>query len=253
MDYSKFYEIDDFKKMFYRDNNFDFQPYPTWIKTTYDLNDVVKYENLYYKSLIDDNSAVPTDAEAWAEYTPVETPEESEDMSSVLDWVAPIAYQKEDKAIYTVNFKYKVFKSLEDNNYTVPTSGDWLEDEENTINDFILDADIEKAMREASNKFNPSLFGSIEDRKLAFSYLTAFFLVYDLQMAKDGTNSSWSNPVTKREVGKMAVWYEVPTEIKNYPSYSFLSRNKYGLKYFELIRAKLTGNIKTFIGNATNV
>ena len=47
MDYSKFYEIDDFKKMFYRDNNFDFQPYPTWIKTTYDLNDVVKYENLY--------------------------------------------------------------------------------------------------------------------------------------------------------------------------------------------------------------
>ena len=48
MDYSKFYEIDDFKKMFYRDNNFDFQPYPSWTKTTYDLDAVVKYEDLYY-------------------------------------------------------------------------------------------------------------------------------------------------------------------------------------------------------------
>ena len=70
------------------------------------------------------------------------------------------------------------------------------EDEEETINDFILDADIEKAMREASNKFNPSLFGTIEDRKLAFSYLTAFFLVYDLQMAKDGTNRGGPRPGT---------------------------------------------------------
>ena len=28
MDYKDFYEIDDFKKMFFRDKNFDFQPYP---------------------------------------------------------------------------------------------------------------------------------------------------------------------------------------------------------------------------------
>lgn len=246
MDYSKFYEIDDFKKMFYRDNNFDFQPYPTWTKTTYDLGAQVNKDNSSWVSAINDNATVPNDPDA-------EWNEEVEFHPEYPEWVAPIAYQKNDRVIYTVNFKYKVFKSLEDNNYTVPTSGDWKEDEEETINDFILDADIEKAMREASNKFNPSLFGTIEDRKLAFSYLTAFFLVYDLQMAKDGTNSSWSNPVTKREVGKMAVWYEVPAEMKNYPSYSFLSRNKYGLKYFELIRAKLAGNIRTFIGNATNV
>lgn len=246
MDYSKFYEIDDFKKMFYRDNNFDFQPYPSWTKTTYDLGAQVNKDNSSWVSIINDNATVPNDPEA-------EWNEEAEFHSEYPEWVAPIAYQKNDRVIYTENFKYKVFKSLEDNNYTVPTSGDWMEDEENTINDFILDADIEKAMREASNKFNPSLFGTLEDKKLAFSYLTAFFLVYDLQMAKDGTNSSWSNPVTKREVGKMAVWYEVPAEMKNYPSYSFLSRNKYGLKYFELIRAKLAGNIRTFIGNATNV
>ena len=247
MDYKDFYEIDDFKKMFYRDNNFDFQPYPTWTKTTYDLGDKVNKDNASWTSLVNNNATVPNDPEAG------EWDEEVDFNPEYSEWVVPIAYQKNDRVIYTVNFKYKVFKSLIDDNYTVPTSGDWKEDEENTIDDFILDADIEKAMREASNKFNPSLFGSIEDRKLAFSYLTAFFLVYDLQMAKDGTNSSWSNPVVKREVGKMAVWYQVPEEMKNYPSYSFLSRNKYGLKYFELIRAKLTGNIKTFIGNATNV
>ena len=246
MDYSKFYEIDDFKKMFYRDNNFDFQPYPTWTKTTYDLGAQVNKDNSSWVSAINDNATVPNDPDA-------EWNEEVEFHPEYPEWVAPIAYQKNDRVIYTKNFKYKVFKSLEDDNYTVPTSGDWMEDEENTINDFILDADIEKAMREASNKFNPSLFGTLEDRKLAFSYLTAFFLVYDLQMAKEGTSSSWSNPVTKREVGKMAVWYEVPAEMKNYPSYSFLSRNQYGLKYFELIRAKLAGNIRTFIGNATNV
>lgn len=246
MDYSKFYEIDDFKKMFYRDNNFDFQPYPTWTKTTYDLGAQVNKDNSSWVSAINDNATVPNDPDA-------EWNEEIEFHPEYPEWVAPIAYQKNDRVIYTENFKYKVFKSLEDDNYTVPTSGDWMEDEENTINDFILDADIEKAMREASNKFNPSLFGTLEDKKLAFSYLTAFFLVYDLQMAKEGTSSSWSNPVTKREVGKMAVWYEVPAEMKNYPSYSFLSRNQYGLKYFELIRAKLAGNIRTFIGNATNV
>ena len=247
MDYKEFYEIDDFKKMFFRDNNFDFQPYPTWTKTTYDIGDQVNKDNASWKSLVNNNATVPNDPEAG------EWDEEVDFNPEYPEWVAPIAYQKNDRVIYTVNFKYKVFKSLENDNYTIPTSGDWKEDEEITIDDFILDADIEKAMREASNKFNPSLFGSIEDRKLAFSYLTAFFLVYDLQMAKDGTNSSWSNPVVKREVGKMAVWYQVPEEMKNYPSYSFLSRNKYGLKYFELIRAKLTGNIKTFIGNATNV
>lgn len=246
MDYKDFYEIDDFKKMFFRDNNFDFQPYPSWTKTTYDIGVQVNKDNSSWVSGINDNTTEPNTPDA-------EWNEEIEFHPEYPEWVAPIAYQKNDRVIYTVNFKYKVFKSLIDDNYTVPTSGDWSEDEEETINDFILDADIEKAMREASNKFNPSLFGSIEDRKLAFSYLTAFFLVYDLQMAKDGTNSSWSNPVVKREVGKMAVWYQVPEEMKNYPSYSFLSRNKYGLKYFELIRAKLTGNIKTFIGNATNV
>lgn len=246
MDYKDFYEIDDFKKMFYRDNNFDFQPYPNWTKTTYDLGNKVNKDNASWTSYINNNATVPNDLNAdWGE--------EVDFHPEYPEWVAPIAYQKNDRVIYTVNFKYKVFESLENDNYTVPTSGDWIEDEENTINDFILDADIEKAMREASNKFNPSLFGSIEDRKLAFSYLTAFFLVYDLQMAKDGTNSSWSNPVTKREVGKMAVWYQVPEEMKNYPSYSFLSRNQYGLKYFELIRAKLAGNIRTFIGNTTNV
>ena len=189
MDYSKFYEIDDFKKMFYRDNNFDFQPYPTWTKTTYDLGAQVNKDNSSWVSAINDNATVPNDPDA-------EWNEEVEFHPEYLEWVASIAYQKNDRVIYTVNFKYKVFKSLEDNNYTVPTSGDWMEDEENTINDFILDADIEKAMREASNKFNPSLFGTDADRKLAFSYLTAFFLVYDLQMAKEGTSSSWSNPVT---------------------------------------------------------
>lgn len=244
MDYTKFYEIEDFKKMFYRDNNFDFQPYPTWIKTTYDVDAIVKYEDLYYKSLINDNSLLPTDITGWEE---IEEPEEK-----VEDYVAPLYYNVGDKVIYAVNYKYKIFKSDAEQNYSVPTSDTWVEVEDESINDFLLDMDIEKAMREASNKFNPSLFSTLENKKLAFSYLTAFFLVYDLQTAKDGTSSSWSNPVTKREVGKMSVWYEVPAEMKNYPSYAFLSRNQYGLKYFELIRAKITGNIQTFIGNATN-
>lgn len=54
MDYKKFYEIADFKTMFFRDKNFDFQPYPLWTKTSYDINDIVKYEDAYYLSLKDE-------------------------------------------------------------------------------------------------------------------------------------------------------------------------------------------------------
>ena len=247
MDYTKFYEIKDFKEMFYRDRNFEFQPYPLWTKTTYDIGDKVNKDNASWTSLVNNNITVPNDPEAG------EWDEEAEFNPEYPEWVAPISYAKGDKVIYIVNYKYKIFESLVDNNYSEPTSADWKESEDESIDDFILDRDIEKAMNEASNRFNPSLLSNDENRKIAFSYLTAFFLVYDLQTAQDGTASSWSNPVKRRTVGKMSVWYEIPTTMKSYPSYQFLARNQYGVKYFELIRAKLVGNVKVFLGNATNM
>jgi len=249
MDYKDFYQIEDFKEMFYRDRNFDFQPYPLWTKTAYDENDIVSSENEYYKSLVNNNGASLTDTESWELLlNPTE-----EEIASSTEYVAPTAYNKDDKVIYVVNYKYKIFVSLIDDNYTEPTSASWEESEDESIDDFILDRDIEKAMNEAANRFNPSLLSNDLNRKIAFSYLTAFFLVYDLQTAKDGVSSSWSNPVKRRTVGKMSVWYEIPTTMKSYPSYQFLARNQYGVKYFELIRAKLVGNVKVFLGNATNM
>lgn len=55
--------VEQFKEYFFRDN-FDYLP--VFIEgNTYWVDDIVYYNNQFYKSLIDSNTALPTDTEAW--------------------------------------------------------------------------------------------------------------------------------------------------------------------------------------------
>lgn len=185
------------------------------------------------------------------------------EVEAIEEWRQPDGYVRGDLILYYMNYKPYVFKcivAITGEPPAVPLSGakavaygDWEIDEEETeqLNDEILDADILRAMSEASFKFNENLFTE-EKGKLVFLYLTMFFLVYDKQMAASGINgNSAAGPVLSRTVGKMSVSYMESKLFKNYPSYEFLSTNDYGRKAFNLIMPYLRGNVQILKGGST--
>lgn len=241
--------LDEFKRYFMRESGVEYQPYPTFVKTTYDMGARVNHNGTSWESIAQDNITEPgTEDAQWLEAGFDFNPEYPE-------WVAPIAYQTDDNVVYYSNFKPTVWTSLVDDNYTEPGSDDekWEENdqEEEYLPDWVLDADIERAMGEAAFKFNKRLFPEDKGR-IIFLYLTMFFLVYDKQMAASGINStSAAGPVIHRTVGKMTVTYMESTLYKGNPSYEFLASNDYGKKAYQLMSPYLRGGVRTFIGGNT--
>ena len=241
-------QLDVFKTYFSREAGLEYQPYPTFVKTTYDMGVRVNHNGLSWESIANNNITEPGTEEAqWLEAGFEPNPEYPE-------WEAPKAYNVEDKVIAMVNFKPGVWESLVDDNYTVPGTKDmWELDEEETANldSVILDSDIYRAMGEASFKFNKSLFPE-NRREIIFLYLTMFFLVYDRQAAASGMNgNSAAGPVIHRTVGKMSVTYMESTLYKSNPSYEFLSSNEYGKKAYNLMAPYLRGGVRFFAGANT--
>lgn len=240
--------LDEFKLYFLREAGLEYQPYPSFVKTTYDAGDKVSHNGQSWVSNAADNYTEPGGPEdLWAV---IETP-----AKPYPEWEAPKAYQKDEKTVAVVNFKPGVWVSLEGDNYTVPGTNDtmWELDEEETENldDVILDADIIRAMGEATFKFNPRLFNE-EKGKVIFLYLTMFFLVYDKQAAASGLNgNNAAGPVIHRTVGKMSVTYMESKLFSKYPSYEFLASNDYGRKAFNLMAPYLRGGITLLHGGAT--
>ena len=167
---------------------------------------------------------------------------------------AEVTYNTGDKVIAIVNYKPSVWESLKDDNDGTPGVDDgWELDDSETENldSVILDADILRAMGEASFKFSVSLFPE-NRQEIIFLYLTMFFLVYDRQAAASGINgNSAAGPVIHRTVGKMSVTYMQSTLYKSNPSYEFLSSNEYGKKAYNLMAPYLRGGVRTFVGANT--
>lgn len=167
---------------------------------------------------------------------------------------AEATYNTGDKVIAIVNYKPSVWESLKDDNDGTPGVDDgWELDDSETENldSVILDADILRAMGEASFKFSVSLFPE-NRQEIIFLYLTMFFLVYDRQAAASGINgNSAAGPVIHRTVGKMSVTYMQSTLYKSNPSYEFLSSNEYGKKAYNLMAPYLRGGVRTFVGANT--
>lgn len=164
-------------------------------------------------------------------------------------------YNTDNKVIAVVNYKPGVWTSLVDDNDVAPGTDEdkWELDEDETENldSVILDADILRAMGEASFKFSVSLFPK-NRQEIIFLYLTMFFLVYDRQAAASGMNgNSAAGPVIHRTVGKMSVTYMESTLYKSNPSYEFLSSNEYGKKAYNLMAPYLRGGVRFFAGANT--
>ena len=114
--------------------------------------------------------------------------------------------------------------------------------------DFITDADINKAFSQASLNFNDSLFGEDADAEMAYLWLSAFYLVYDLQTSAQGLTSQSNFPISSKSVGSVSVGYVVPTKYAEDAFLSMFTMNGYGTKYLSFIIPRLVGNIATVDG-----
>jgi hypothetical protein len=128
---------------------------------------------------------------------------------------------------------------------TVTANWDIVSD---NVDNYVLDADIEKAFNEAKITFNQSLFSSEENVKIGFLYLTAHYLVNDLRAALKGLSGTAAFPLQSRSVGSVSESYGIPEMYLKNPVYSFYTQSAYGLKYLNLILPQLVGNVVSVMG-----
>lgn len=128
---------------------------------------------------------------------------------------------------------------------TVTASWDAASD---SADDYILDADIERAFAEAKIGLNQALFTSDENIKIGFLYLTAHYLVYDLRAALSGVSGRGAFAVQSRSVGNVSESYGIPQAYLDNPTYQFYTNSPYGLKYLSLVLPLLVGNLISVAG-----
>lgn len=108
---------------------------------------------------------------------------------------------------------------------------------------YVLDDDINKAFAEALVSFNQGLFTTDANIKLGFLYLSAHYLVNDINAAQAGIGGIGSFPVTSRSVGSVSESYAVPQRYMDDPVLAFYAKSAYGMKYINLVLPRLAGNM----------
>lgn len=119
-----------------------------------------------------------------------------------------------------------------------------------TEQDQVSDAEIARAMTEAKMNFNEGMFQDDDEKKLIFSYLTAYYLVVDINNANTQGASNNGGLLTYRQVRNVAESFKVPKWVEESPMFSQFSQNGYGLKYLTMIYPYLIGNVG-IVGGAT--
>jgi len=125
-------------------------------------------------------------------------------------------------------------------------------DSDPTNLDYICDVDITNAYSQADVNFNPGLgFGTDAERTLAYLFLAAFYLVFDLQNSAQGVGSQSNFPISSKSVGNVSISFQIPESLMKNPSIAIYSQNGYGLKYISLVYPFLIGNVGTVWGTTT--
>ena len=162
------------------------------------------------------------------------------DFNFVNTWVAG-TYNTNDIVFYAPNFKF--YKCLSDGVVSEPPSADWSE---LTPDDKVGDLDINHAFAEACTTFNTSLFGDDDQMVLAYLYLTAHYLVNDLNAG--GAGSAGGGIVNSRSVGNVSESYTIPEWQVKSPIFSFYTKSSYGLKYLNMVMPRIKGNVVSIAG-----
>lgn len=156
-------------------------------------------------------------------------------------------YFSGDVVYYNNNF----YKSLIDNNTSLPTETDTWEITKDNILNYVTDADIERAMSQALINANYRFGNDDTERINIYLHLIAFYLVLDWRNAASGLNSGYSGVVASKSVGDVSESYNFPQWLINNPIYSLYSSNGYGMKYLSLILPYLSVTILFSPGRTT--
>lgn len=172
----------------------------------------------------------------------------SRDFPYLPVWVNTKLYNKDAQVYYTPTELF--YKALSNGVPvgTLPTDVIYWVLYTDDIYNYVLDADIEKAFAEAKMQLNQALFTSDANITLGYLYLTAFFLVNDINAANAGLQVVNAFPVSGRTVGNVSEKYEIPPIFLENPQYLFLNSNLYGRKYFSMIYPYLIGNVGIAFG-----
>jgi hypothetical protein len=108
--------------------------------------------------------------------------------------------------------------------------------------DYIIDADITRAISEALLNFNDTLF---QDPSAPFAYLVAFHLVSNLQNSAKGISSQSKFPISSESVGGVSITFQIPERFNKDPIIQQYAQNGYGKKYLEFALPALVGVAST--------
>lgn len=163
------------------------------------------------------------------------------DFNYIDTWEAG-TYNTGQIVFYSVNRKF--YKCLSDGVSSIPTtSTDWsllIPDEK------VSDLDISHAYAESDITFNTSLFGDNASLILGYLYLSAHYLVNDLNAG--GVDSNPTGIVNSKSVGNVSEGYSIPDWQLKSPVYSFYTKSSYGLKYLNMVLPRLVGNVVSVEG-----
>ena len=158
------------------------------------------------------------------------------DFPYLPQWDAAATYQTG-----SIVFNNDVFyKALSTNTNSEPPSADWESVSENK-NDFILDADIDKAFGEAQQVFNQALYGTDDNIQRAYLYLTAHYLVVDIR-ASQGAFEAGAGTMASRSVGSVSENYQVPQQWLDDVIMFPYTTTHYGIKWLSFTTPHLIGN-----------
>lgn len=162
-------------------------------------------------------------------------------------YVAGKAYFQDDEVYFEPNF----YKSLTDGNTTFPTDTTNWALVNDSVDNYIQDADIMRAFKEANVNFNAGLFGADDTTKMVFLYLAAHYLVIDLNNAMNPLAMGFMGFTQSKSVGSISESYAVPQWMLNNAILSQYVQTGYGRKYLSLIQPYLVGNIIFVPGRTT--
>lgn len=135
---------------------------------------------------------------------------------------------------------------------TLPTDATkWDLYPEGSTDNYVSDADIERAFLEAEMQFNQALFSEDRFIKVAFLYLAANYLVNDIRATRGGISGSPSFSVASRSVGNVSESYNIPASYTDNPAFAFLTQTAYGMKYLQMILPAMVGNVGVVCGATT--
>lgn len=160
-------------------------------------------------------------------------------------WEAEQIYFSGDIVYSAPNF----YQSLVDGNVEPVSNTEVWKPVKGDVDNYLSDADIQKAIQEAKMGFNESLFDDNEtedyigDRNLALMYLTAYYLVMDIKNSTAGLSSNgYASFVSSKSVGGVSESYGVPTWVSSDPMLALYMDNGYGKKYVSMLLPRAKAN-----------